>query len=186
MANMDKIYALQEVIRKKTNAFEKDGDGYRQNFFIERRDKLKKEDAARGVRVVITGMKVKMKFSTVDLATDEEKCEMFGVLGFGSVTLNAVDSHMMRILFEVGGRTTPAEFKKICEGQNPMYPGVKERMGQTSSGFDSIIGEICQKNGIVLDKTKQFGQAAQALANDAKTNDGTKQFPVQGREGNSL
>jgi hypothetical protein len=198
MANMEQIYALQEVIRKKTKALEKDKYGFRGGFMVKTNKEVDKEDAARGVNATVSGLGVQMEFAQsenkyelskekkgVDLSYMYHTCKLRGVADFESVTLNPADSEIMFQLFVLGGRVTPAEFRKICEGQYRENPTLRKVLQLASPSFDMIIDDICKKNGIVLDKSKQFAQGAASLE-QKMADEQSKQMAAQLHDGNTL
>lgn len=178
MANMEQIYALQEVIRKKTKALEKDKYGFRGGFMVKQAKEVDKEDAARGVEATVSGLGVQLEFakseSKYELRKDKKDveythsyhaCKVKGFADFESVTLNPADSELMYQLFVLGGQVTPTEFRKLCEGQSRYNDSTLLKVLQLASpSFDMIIDDICKKNNIGLDKAKEFAQGKAAIA----------------------
>ncbi len=177
MANMEQIYALQEVIRKKTKALEKDKYGFRGGFMVKVNKEVDKEDAARGVNATVSGLGVQLEFAKsetkyefgkdkkdVEFGYTYHACKVKGFADFESVALNPADSELMFQLFIIGGRVTPTEFRKICEGHNGDNPTLRKMLQLASPSFDMIIDDICKKNNIGLDKAKEFAQGKAAIA----------------------
>ena len=166
MANMEQIYALQEVIRKKTKALEKDKYGFKEDFNMKYGKSVNKEDAARGVDATVSGLNgINMEFiKNKKGGLEYHGCKISGVLDFESFSLKPADAEMMYQLFVVGGQVTPAEFRKTCEGQNRWNATLTKLLQEVGPAFDLVVSEICKKNNIGLDKAKEFAQGKAAIA----------------------